>query len=740
MAVNLSPVGGAAAQFFDNSGNVLTGGKLYTYLAGTTTPAVTYTTNSGITAHSNPIVLNAAGRVPDSGEIWLTDGILYKFVLKDANDVQIATWDNIDGINSNFIAYTTQNEIITATQGQTIFTLTGMNYQPATNSLAVYVNGSKQILTLNYIETSSTVVTFVDGLNVGDVVQFTTASAVATNVVDASNVSYNEGDTGAIDQNVQDRLRQYISVKDFGAVGDNVTNDTIAIQDALTVGGTIYVPAGTYKCGELNVTVANTTLICAENAIFSFPVLGSDKHGFTVTVNNFTIQGGKLIGPGYAADVGNEAGIWMKGTDTNTRLEGITLQNVEFTAFGSYCVYRQFVNNIRMVDCYIYDTRAHGAVSLSCNDIIETGNIVDNVTLNSGSSAWGLMHTHDSTGYPSAANPFCINVYCAGNTIKNIGWEGIDSHGAYGFTIVNNKTYNTKLGISAGSSSGAALNYAGYENIVMGNTLTSYKEDGSIGDYMNIGYGININGGSVVYNEKIVCSNNILVGKGETSANGGGAIRAAYCTNVVISDNIIDDWAGHCIYLVNTTGIIANNQFGGLHSAADTQGQCIKIDGTTARTTIANNKHWYGALNQANEGLRINSSNLYRQVLAGNDFSEATTPYAVTGLQVLGTDILPVLDVSGSGTSVDVAELDGWDGMVTLSANATHNVDTIANIQEGQSIRFTKTGTGTVTFVRTGSPGFYLDGGTNKTLSGKYNLTIQKLNTFLEQVSYSANS
>ena len=65
MAVNLSPVGGVAAQFFDNSGQVLTGGKLYTYLAGTTTPAATYTTNSGLTANSNPIVLNAAGRVAD---------------------------------------------------------------------------------------------------------------------------------------------------------------------------------------------------------------------------------------------------------------------------------------------------------------------------------------------------------------------------------------------------------------------------------------------------------------------------------------------------------------------------------------------------------------------------------------------------------------------------------------------------------------------------------------------------
>jgi hypothetical protein len=180
MAVNLSPVGGVAAQFFDNSGQVLTGGLLYSYLAGTTTPAVTYTTSAGITAHPNPIVLDAAGRVPNSGEIWLTDSILYKFVLQTSAAVQIATWDNISGINSNFVTYGTQTQTITATQGQTAFTLTTVSYTPANNTLSVFVNGSKQILTTNYVETSSTVVTFVDGLNVGDLVQFTTV--VSTNV------------------------------------------------------------------------------------------------------------------------------------------------------------------------------------------------------------------------------------------------------------------------------------------------------------------------------------------------------------------------------------------------------------------------------------------------------------------------------------------------------------------------------------------------------------------------------
>jgi hypothetical protein len=96
MAVFLSPVGGVAAQFFDNNGTPLAGGKLYTYLAGTTTPQVTYTSSSGVTAHTNPIILDSAGRVP-SGEIWLLS-TTYKFVLKTSTDVLIATYDNISGI------------------------------------------------------------------------------------------------------------------------------------------------------------------------------------------------------------------------------------------------------------------------------------------------------------------------------------------------------------------------------------------------------------------------------------------------------------------------------------------------------------------------------------------------------------------------------------------------------------------------------------------------------------------
>lgn len=101
MNVYLSPVGGAGAQFFDNNGNPLAGGKLYTYSAGTTTYQSTYTSVSANVLNTNPILLDSAGRVPGSSEIWLSDAV-YKFILKDKNDVLIETWDDISGINNVF--------------------------------------------------------------------------------------------------------------------------------------------------------------------------------------------------------------------------------------------------------------------------------------------------------------------------------------------------------------------------------------------------------------------------------------------------------------------------------------------------------------------------------------------------------------------------------------------------------------------------------------------------------------
>lgn len=94
MSVNLSPVGNGF-QFFSNDGLPLAGGKIQTYQAGSTTPLTTYTDSSGLIANTNPIILGTSGRPPS--EIWLTEGFFYKFVLTDASDVVIDTYDNLYG-------------------------------------------------------------------------------------------------------------------------------------------------------------------------------------------------------------------------------------------------------------------------------------------------------------------------------------------------------------------------------------------------------------------------------------------------------------------------------------------------------------------------------------------------------------------------------------------------------------------------------------------------------------------
>ena len=95
MAVNLSPVGNGQ-QFFDNNGVPLSGGLLYTYQAGSSTPLATYTDINGTIANPNPIVLNSSGRLND--EVWLTYGYNYKFVLQTSAAVTLGTYDNLYGI------------------------------------------------------------------------------------------------------------------------------------------------------------------------------------------------------------------------------------------------------------------------------------------------------------------------------------------------------------------------------------------------------------------------------------------------------------------------------------------------------------------------------------------------------------------------------------------------------------------------------------------------------------------
>lgn len=247
MTVNLSFIGGAGWQFFDDSGNPLSGGKIYTYAAGTTTPLTTYTSRDGITPNSNPIILDAAGRTPQ--QIWSTEGLLYKYVVATSTDVQIRVWDNIGGslVASNLatdLASTSDN-----TKGDALV-------------------GFKQ----------------------------SNASGFLTN---------------AVARTVNTKLQELVSVKDFGAVGDGVADDTSAFAAAIATGAAIYVPDGTYKLtstltGNVNVIFYGSdaeTCIITNTASNMFAVNGS------VQLSNVTVTSGAyfaLVGDNVTSAVNYE--------------------------------------------------------------------------------------------------------------------------------------------------------------------------------------------------------------------------------------------------------------------------------------------------------------------------------------------------------------------------------------------------------------------------------------------------
>jgi len=94
-------------QFTTAAGVPLSGGKVYTFIAGTTTPQATFTDYTGATPNTNPVILDSRGEA----NIWL-GGALYKFRLTDANDVEIWTVDYISAPTSSVSAVLSGNVTI----------------------------------------------------------------------------------------------------------------------------------------------------------------------------------------------------------------------------------------------------------------------------------------------------------------------------------------------------------------------------------------------------------------------------------------------------------------------------------------------------------------------------------------------------------------------------------------------------------------------------------------------------
>jgi hypothetical protein len=144
----LSPLS-TIIQYFTDVGIVLNGGKINTYLAGSSTPTATYANNTDGTPNSNPIVLTPFGRL-NNVLIWQPQGVAIKAIITDAVGNQIGpVFDNLAGINdvptpAAFIFSASR----TATQNLPASTKTTLVFDTASVNTSSFYNASTGIATV----------------------------------------------------------------------------------------------------------------------------------------------------------------------------------------------------------------------------------------------------------------------------------------------------------------------------------------------------------------------------------------------------------------------------------------------------------------------------------------------------------------------------------------------------------------------------------------------------------------
>ena len=141
--------------------------------------------------------------------------------------------------------------------------------------------------------------------------------------------------TGAVTRGVTDKLADAVSIKDFGAVGDGLSNDTTAIQNALAAHDSVYIPPGEYLISATIVLTAKQSLIGAGQA----SVIKCNGNSFNAieviedhcALHNFGIEGGdigiKLYGVTRPCVQTSVADITIVAPNTGVQLDGYNSTN-----------------------------------------------------------------------------------------------------------------------------------------------------------------------------------------------------------------------------------------------------------------------------------------------------------------------------------------------------------------------------------------------------------------------------